>query len=413
MLALVALAIGVAGCAVVRRTSCAPPEVARTSGLVPVVPTADEPQVSDTELLKSLADRFRASEYAGPPPGKCSNVLALSAGGMYGAYGVGVLAGWTATGTRPEFDVVTGVSTGALIATYAFLGSSQDQQMVQVYTSLTRRDVYRKRIVGSVLWSDSVASSEPLQRLIESQVDENVLVCVAKAHAAGRRLYVGTTNLNTRRLVVWDMGAIASSGRPDALELYRKILLASSSVPGFLPPVEFDTTINGRRYKELHADGGATTGIFLRVPSMNASPEGEATNRPLAGSNAYMIVAGKLYADPACTQRRTFQLGQSSLQSLIYSQTRNELFRIYTLCLVSGMKYHLTSIPEEFKVPADAMGFEPEEMQRLYSLGYAAMTGGRAWRDNPPGAEPQEQDRPRTGNEFYAPSAAALPPAAP
>jgi hypothetical protein len=119
----------------------------------------------------------------------------------------------------------------------------------------------------------------------------------------------------------------------------------------------------------------------------------------------YIIVAGKLYADPACTERRAVKIGESALMSVLYAQTRGELFRIYTLCLVGGMNYNLASIPEDFKVGADSMGFDPDEMRRLYEVGYAAATGGRAWRDTPPGAEPHEQPRPRTGTEFFAPGA--------
>jgi len=293
------------------------------------------------------------------------------------------------------------VSTGALVATYAFLGPEYDAPMVRLYTSVTDRDVYRRRPTPAVLWSESAASSAPLKRLIDAEVDDGVIAAVAKAHAAGRRLYVGTTNLDTRRLVVWDMGAVAASGRPDAAELYRKILLASASVPGFFPPVPIEVEVNGRRFTELHVDGGATTGVFLRAPTTG--------HQPLAGSDAYVIVAGKLYADPACTQRRAVRIGESALASVLYSQTRGELFRIYTLCLLGGMDYHLAAIPEDFRVGADAMAFDPDEMRRLYDAGYAAATGGRAWRDTPPGAEPHEQTCPRTGTQFFAPGAAPPP----
>lgn len=393
-----------AGCAA--RRSCAPSELSRTSGLVPVRPTGEEQDAFDTDLVRSLADRFQ-SGYEPSGNTKPINVLALSGGGMYGAYPVGVLCGWTATGTRPTFDVVTGISTGGLIATYAFLGSNYDRQMAAMYTSITDRDIYRRRPAPAVLWSESAAVSAPLQRLIASQVDENALRQVAAAHATGRRLYVGTTNIDTRRLVIWDMGAIASSGRPDALDLYRKILLASASPPGFLPPVEIDVTVNGRRFTELHVDGGATTGVFLRASGLHVDRDAVQAGRlPLAGSHAYIIVAGKLYSDPVCTERRTVPIGTSSLHSLLYSQTRGELFRIYTLCLLGGMKFNLAAIPEDFACGTDAMSFDPAVMRKLYETGYAAATGGRAWRDTPPGSEPQEQTRPRSGNEFYAPGAA-------
>ena len=243
-----------------------------------------------------------------------------------------------------------------------------------------------------------------MKKLIETQVDDNAMREVAKAHAAGRRLYIGTTNIDTRRLVIWDMGAIASSGRPDAKELYRTVLLASASVPGFFPPVPIEVEVNGKKFTEMHVDGGATTGLFLRASTLHADPEAlKAGQKPLAGSDAYMIVAGKLYSDPSCTNRRTVNVAESGLQSLLYSQTRGELFRIYTLCLLGGMNYHLTAIPEDNPVSSDAMSFDPVEMRKLFEAGYASMTGNVAWRDTPPGAEAHEQTRPRTGTQFLAP----------
>jgi hypothetical protein len=402
VIVLVALTAAVPGCTT-RHRACGPPELTRPSGLVQVGPE-DQSAAVETELLRSFADRTRTSNAPGAKPGK---FLALSGGGMYGAYTVGVLAGWTAAGTRPCFDVVTGVSTGALIATYAFLGPEYDRPMVELYTSITDRDVYRRRPAPAVLWKESAADSAPLKRMIDAQITDDILARVAQAHAAGRRLYVGTTNIDTRRLVIWDMGAIASSGRPDARELYRDILLASASVPGFLPPVPIEVEVNGRRFTEMHVDGGATTGVFLRASTLHVDQESLKTGRPLAGSDVYVVVAGKLYSDPSCTDRRTVRIGESALQSMLYSQTRGELFRIYALCAAGEMNYHLAAIPEDFKVGTEAMKFDPEAMRRLYDAGYAAATGGHAWRGTPPGAEPHEQTRPRTGTQFIAPGAPA------
>lgn len=391
-----------------RHRVCSPPEVSRASGLVQLGPVDDGAQAIETDLLRSFAERTRTANAPGTPPGRPQKILALSGGGMYGAYSTGILAGWTATGTRPQFDVVTGVSTGGLIATYAFLGSEYDRQMVQAYTSITDRDIYTKRGPAAILWSDSAASSAPLKKLIDCQVTDTVIQEVARAHACGRRLYVGTTNIDTRRLVIWDMGAIASSGRPDAKTLYRRVLLASASVPGFLPPVPIEVEINGKKFTEMHVDGGATTGVFLRASTVNLDRDAlKAGGQPLSGSEAYVIVAGKLYSDPACTDRRTLRIGESALQSLLYSQTRSELFRIYTLCLLGGMKYNLASIPEDFQVGTESMKFDRDTMRRLYESGYAAATGGKAWRDTPPGAEPQEQTQPRTGTQFLAPGTPA------
>jgi predicted acylesterase/phospholipase RssA len=400
-----ALIAAVIGCAA-RQRPCAPPEHTRSGYRVGLGPIDDARSI-ETDLLRSLADKARAANDPATPPAKKSRVLALSGGGMYGAYTVGVLSGWTAAGNRPEFDVVTGVSTGALVATYAFLGAAYDRPMVELYTTISDRDIYRKRARGAILWSDAAASSDPLKNLIAAQVDDDLLGAVAKAHACGRRLYVGTTNIDTRRLVIWDMGAIAASGRPDSKDLYRSILLASASVPGFFPPVPIEVEVNGRKYTELHVDGGATTGVFLRVSTLPVDAEAlKAGRQPLAGSDVYVIVAGKLFADPACTDdSRALKIGASALQSLLYSQTRGELFRIYTLCLLGGMKFNLAAIPEDFKVGADPMGFDPAEMRRLYEAGYAAASGGRAWRDTPPGAESHEQTQPRGGTQFLAPGA--------
>jgi hypothetical protein len=403
----VLLALAAAGCAARQRTAAPPPEYSRASGLVQIGPGDNHPAVTETDLLRSYAERSRTSNTGEPlPAGKPEKYLALSGGGKFGAYTVGVLSGWTATGTRPCFDVVTGVSTGALIATFAFLGPEYDPQLVALFTNVTDRDVYQKRIKPAVLWAEAAADSTPLRELIDCVVDDNLLAAVARAHASGRRLYVGTTNIDTRRLVIWDMGAIASSGRPDAKDTYRKIILASASIPGFLPPVPIDVEVNGRRFTELHVDGGATTGVFLRPSGLNLDPDAVRSGRPpLAGSDAYIIVAGKLYADPVVTQRRALRVGEGGLQSVVYSQTRGELFRIYTLCQLAGMNFHLAALPEDFRASTDGMTFDRAEMRRLYDAGYAAATGGRAWRDTPPGAEPHEQTRPRTGTQFLAPGA--------
>jgi len=402
-LLLLAVTLGVSspGCAA-RRRACASPELMRASGQIDLNSKADENAVLDTDLLRTYAERMRTSRSTPVAPPK--RVLALSGGGMYGAYTTGVLAGWTATGERPTFDVVTGVSTGGLIATFAFLGSQYDRQLAEIYTNVSSRDIYRKRLIGSALWSDSAASSAPLKKLIDGQVTDALLQEVAAAHNAGRRLFVATTNIDTRRLVIWDLGAIAASGRPDSRELYRNVLLASASPPGFLPPVPIEVEVNGKRFTELHVDGGATSGVFLRASTLHIDPAAiKAGEQPLAGSEAYVIVAGKLYADPACVQRRALRIGESSLNSLLTSQLRGELFRIYSLSLLSGMKFNLSAVPEDFEAEGSTMNFDPETMKKLYEMGYAAATGRQAWRDTPPGAEPHEQTKPRGGTQFLAP----------
>jgi len=191
--------------------------------------------------------------------------LAISGGGANGAFGAGVLCGWTQAGTRPKFKLVTGISTGALIAPFAFAGPEYDNKLKHLSTTVATKDVLDVQGILGLFpwpWTESFADAAPSERLIEQYVDRHLLQVVAREHAAGRRLYIGTTNLDAERFVAWDMGAIAAGGHPDALTIFRKVMLASGSIPGAFPPVYFDVEIDGRTYDEMHVDGGAITEVF-------------------------------------------------------------------------------------------------------------------------------------------------------
>ena len=175
------------------------------------------------------------------------------------------------TGSR--FDVVTGVSTGALIGTLAFLGPDRDPDLRRFYTTVSDADLFDRRSTLAALLSDALADPGPLARRIAAVVDDRFLAAVAAEHAKGRRLYVGTTHLDSRRLVVWDMGAIATRGKPEDLALFRKVLLASASIPGFFPPVPLPVEVDGKTVEELHVDGGVTASLFFRPPRV---PKGQA-----------------------------------------------------------------------------------------------------------------------------------------
>ena len=189
--------------------------------------------------------------------------LALSGGGDDGAFGAGVLCGWTAHGDRPQFKLVTGISTGALIAPFAFLGSSYDETLRHLYTGISSQDILRKNSLLTVLWRESLADTKPLANMLERYVDEAMVAEVAAEHKKGRRLIIGTTQLDAQRLVLWDMGAIASSGSPDAVKLFRKIMLTSASIPGAFPPQYIKVEADGNFYEEMHVDGGTTAEVVL------------------------------------------------------------------------------------------------------------------------------------------------------
>ena len=335
-----------------------PPE---TPKVVPAGVTLSSPQGSETTIR---------------PP---QHVLALSSGGLYGAYSSGFLAGWSDTGARPEFDVVTGVSTGALIAPMAFLGSEFDDRMQQLYTGIRAEDVFRIRAWVTIPFKDAVASSAPLRKLIESQVTPELMKRIAAEHRKGRRLYVGTTNLSTRRLVVWDMGEIASRPCPEGCNLFRDVLLASCSVPGMLPPVPFSVVVDGQTVTELHADGGVSSQIFVPPVVFKAAGMGDSAAPGMRG-NLYAVVSGKLYPDATPVKQRVLPILGATTGTIMYAHCRAELMSLYGQAKLAGMNYHLTALRQDLMVSADtSMTFDQAEMTRLYAEGVRDGIAGPNW----------------------------------
>ena len=211
----------------------------------------------------------------------------ISGGGDWGAFGAGVLKGWgNVTGdlARPQFDVVTGVSTGALIAPFAFLGRAYDSQLAGLFTSYGADQIYESNILSGIFGGKALANSKPLAKLIETYVDASFLRRVAEERTKGRFLLVGTTNLDAQRPVYWDMGKIAQKGDNQALELFRHVLLASASIPGIFPPVLVQVEAGGQVYQEMHVDGGTTREVFFTIADFSvhrapaAAPGGVALN---------------------------------------------------------------------------------------------------------------------------------------
>ncbi len=270
------------------------------------------------DALAQLIDSPQSPAAAGENASAADrNILALSGGGRDGAYSAGILAGWSAAGTRPTFDVVTGISTGAIIAPLAFLGQRYDRVLADRFTTVRTEDIYRSRPWLAVLWSDSLADSGPLRRLIDEHVTDGLLAEIAHAHHEGRRLYVGTTNLDTGRLTVWELGAVAAGSDPKKRDLFRKVILASCSIPGLLPPVPIEIEVDGRQYTELHADGGVSATMFLRPFMVSGNCGGGATN-------VYLVMAGKQSPEPRYVKRRFFAVSGVSLQELLESRTRGD-----------------------------------------------------------------------------------------
>ncbi len=351
----------------------------------PAAHTASRSAITDQELLE-FAARSRAAVKP-PQPFPHKSVLVLSGGGSYGAYPAGVLVGWSAAGTRPQFDVVTGISTGALIGTFAFLGSSEDQELQRCYTTLRDVDVYRRHGLLRSLFSESVADTKPLaRRIADLATDERIARCAIE-HQKGRRFYVGTTDLDTRRSVVWDMGAIATRGTPESRALFRKVLLASASIPGFFPPACIHVTVDGRPYVERHIDGGTTSSMFFAPPPFSADQPDHPPRGWLHGSDMYVLVAGKLYPDPKPVKPRAIAIASTAISTMIYGQTRSDLNKLFVISAVTGMNFNVSVIPAELDTPLESTTFSPGEMTRLFNAGYEWASQGPRWRATPPGFE--------------------------
>jgi predicted acylesterase/phospholipase RssA len=194
------------------------------------------------------------------------NALTLSGGGSKGAFGAGILASWTKAGNRPKFDIVTGISAGALIAPFAFLSPAYDEQIKEGFTTITDPQIYAEHTILGALAAGALASNAPLAKMLDEYITKDMLDLVARESSKGRRLFIGTTNLDADRAVIWDMGAIAASNRPDRLKLFKQVILASTSISGIFPPVQVEVTAAGKTYQEMHVDGGATMGFSWSLP---------------------------------------------------------------------------------------------------------------------------------------------------
>ena len=307
-------------------------------------------------------------------------MLAISGGGDAGAFGAGLLNGWSASGTRPEFKAVTGVSTGALIAPFAFLGPRYDDVLKSVYTEVSQPDVFRPRGLLKGFFGDAMADTTPLYRMLERHVDHALLAAIAAEYAKGRLLLVGTTNLDTLEPVIWNMTAIAASKDPRALTLFRRILLASAAIPGAFPPVMINVEVDGVHYQEMHVDGGAMAQVFFYPPNLRLPQEtGVDRQRSL-----YIIRNARLDADWASVTRRTLPIAMRAVSALMQSQGVGDLHRIFTTAQRDGVDYNLAFIPPTFTTP-HVKDFDTDYMRALYQVGYDMAAKGYPWRKSPPG----------------------------
>jgi predicted acylesterase/phospholipase RssA len=308
--------------------------------------------------------------------------LALSGGGAQGAFGAGFLKGWSRTGRRPVFKIVTGVSTGALMAPFAFLGPEYDEKLGEFYTTTASRDIFLRRwLPGRVLWGEALTDTAPLEALIARLVDAAFLEKIAEAHLQGRRLYVGTVDLDAQRFVVWNLGLIATSGHPEALPLFRKVMLASASIPVAFPPVFFEVEANGKRYDEMHVDGAVGANVFHSGGVFRPSIIREHDGR----EDVFVIHNGRITPIPSPTPRSLRGIAMRSLDAAGRATVVGDLFRIYSATRQQQATFQWITIPEDVDLSRNEV-FDPELMQRLHAVGYQKALDGPEWTTQPPGS---------------------------
>jgi predicted acylesterase/phospholipase RssA len=306
---------------------------------------------------------------------KQPTVLALSGGGAYAAFGAGLLNGWSARGTRPQFTIVTGASSGALIAPFAFLGTDQDEALRSIFTSGEMENLRQSDgLMG--LFGTGLYKTAPLRELIARHIDAKLLEAIAIEYRAGRRLYVVTTNIDAQRTAIWDMGKIAASDDPGALELFRNILTASASIPGLFPPVLIDVEAKGRHFAEMHVDGGVTANVLIVPEAVLLS------GTPLFALNArpkiYIIMNGKLAPEFEVVKDSTLPIVSRSFETSVRANTHNTLLASYQFSKRRDWEFNLAAIDTDYP-KSQSSGFGTTYMRQLFEYGYQRGQSGQLW----------------------------------
>ncbi|WP_085969404.1 patatin-like phospholipase family protein [Bradyrhizobium sp. YR681] len=301
--------------------------------------------------------------------------LALSGGGADGAYGVGVLNGWSAAGTRPTFSVVSGVSTGGLIAPFAFLGRQYDDTLKEVYTSGIAESLLNDPSIMRVLFGSGLFGNTRLRELVARYVGPEIMAQVARENARGRRLLIVTTDLDTQRTAIWDMGKIAAVGTPEALKLFRDVMAASASIPLVFPPIMIDAEGQGRKFQEMHVDGGVTAPV-LTLPEALLFQDSRLPGS--ARMDIYILVNKKIERNFELVSNSTIDVASRSLSAITQSQTRSIIFSTYDFARRNRLGFHLSYIARDYPAPPSE-GFDTTYMRALYQYGYEKAASGQAW----------------------------------
>ena len=382
------MAAGLPGCALPERGTAVPVGSTREASVLGVANERFFPGMDsrplEQEFIQAVTRRAAVLGVKSPLDLPPLELLAISGGGENGAFGAGLLCGWTEQGTRPEFELVTGISTGALTAPFAFLGPSYDAKLKSVYTELEPKHVLIPRFITAALWDDAMADNSPLFRTITRYLDDQMLADIGKAYDSGRLLLVASTDLDAQQPVIWNIGAIAKSGHPRAADTIRRILLASAAIPGAFPPTMFEVTLDGKTYHEMHVDGGAFAQTFLYPANLLVGRQQRMkAKQPVLKLDAYIIRNGRLDAEWASVERRTLGIAGRTIATMIAAAGYNDVVRIYYSTQRDDVGYNLAYMGTDFTTPLPEP-FDPVYMRALYDYGYQRARRGYDWSKKPP-----------------------------
>ncbi|MFM7122734.1 MAG: patatin-like phospholipase family protein [Fluviibacter sp.] len=314
-----------------------------------------------------------------------ASYLALSGGGDNGAFGAGLLTGWTERGDRPVFSLVTGVSTGAMIAPFAYLGSDYDYVLKKTFTDVDQKDIFIELGLTGALFGDAFADTSPLYQLISEFITPELLQKIAFEYTVRNRwLVVATTNLDAGVPVLWNMGKLAAVGTPESLHLFRKILLASAAIPGAFPPVMIDVMAEGKHYQEMHVDGGASTELFLYPTALSQMALKEGVVSRYKNRQAYIIRNARLDSEWRQIERNTLSIMGRAVDQLIQTQGGGDIYRTYLVTQRDGVHFNLAYIGPDFKVP-HKKEFDRQYMNALFDYARNLSRAGYPWAHSPPG----------------------------
>ena len=369
-----ALSFLVAGCASLPRTPYG-------------VADAPSARVLDLSELRRYADdpaaTFRQDRSQAVPRGP-RTYLALSGGGADGAYGAGVLNGWTEAGTRPSFSIVSGVSTGALIAPFAFLGPGNDATLRHLYTSGVAESLLDAPSPFNAIFGAGLFGNKRLRELVANYIDADFVAAVASEYARGRLLLIVTTNLDSQRTAIWDMGRIASLRTPEALNLFRDVVAASASLPVVFPPMLVTAEANGRQFQEMHVDGGVTAPVLTLPEAFLLRDARLAKSGDKTGDlQLYILINNKIEPEFQLVANSTIEIAARASSTIVKTQTRSILYSTWDFTRRNKFGFNLTYI--EGRIPAAASsGFDTSYMRGLFQYGYDRARRGQAWSKSPP-----------------------------